>query len=363
MKPDKEKNPFVGPLLTVFVVIVIAGLCVAGYIFYYAPKPIAEVTTGSDWNTDFDGPEPAAYTGDPTTYNAGLNVTPAQFETKTIWPQTYINKNLGYEITYDENTTIVPLDVIGDGTTCLLVKKGLGFALINVGASIPCGPTGVGIDSKPVKEKIEVASTTYTAGGYLATDSNESFFTFKPRKNTQIIFGVERASDASINDVVEDSVYSQALADIKAVVGTVKFITTSNSLTSSASSTELSEDEILSLAYPLGTNFGGVKGPIVGVIFPKVQPNPGWMTGNVYLTEKGAFAKDINTPGNEGFAVRTYHYMDDTNTQAKVYIDASFGASGQDDRAFLVTKTKEGISVAETTCKRNKNNGCIIDVQ
>ena len=125
----------------------------------------------------------------------------------------------------------------------------------------------------------------------------------------------------------------------------------------------ITEADILSASYKISANFNGVKTVSHNIVFPPNTSGTNDISGKVYITGKHGEEVIINPPhfSGEVFWIYGYKYTDSSRTEAKVFIGGNFGASGGDDRAFLVNKTNGMITTKETTCNRNANGLCSVD--
>jgi hypothetical protein len=126
----------------------------------------------------------------------------------------------------------------------------------------------------------------------------------------------------------------------------------------------LSDDEILSATYTLRANFGGMLTTPVEFVFPSMATTtPTMASGMVYVNANGEVS--TSTPasmlGHEFFWISGYKYVDRTYTEAKVIVTGTFGASGYDDRGFVVNKKDGKVITREVGCEQAANGSCHID--
>lgn len=124
----------------------------------------------------------------------------------------------------------------------------------------------------------------------------------------------------------------------------------------------LTESEILNATYKLSANFDGTKTVPLNVIFPQSHDKSRVLSGTVSISQKGLLENpSVRAPSGETFWIYKYEYSDSSRTEARVYIAGNFGASGNDDRAFIVSKINGVVTTKETTCVKASNGSCIID--
>lgn len=81
----------------------------------------------------------------------------------------------------------------------------------------------------------------------------------------------------------------------------------------------------------------------------------------IYISEQGKVVTERSTAFGEAFGLNAYKFTNPAHTEAIVYIGGNFGASGFDDRAFIVSKVNGKVTTKETTCNKRSNGTCIVE--
>jgi hypothetical protein len=123
---------------------------------------------------------------------------------------------------------------------------------------------------------------------------------------------------------------------------------TINTVSKNQNNNTLTEQDILSATYTLSANFNGKKTTPQKVKLPYI-PNEEAAQKNkerLYITKDGSVVTD-NKSGGEMFYISSYKFIDSSNQGAIVYVTGSFGASGYDNRTFIVTKVNGQVVTQE----------------
>jgi len=104
----------------------------------------------------------------------------------------------------------------------------------------------------------------------------------------------------------------------------------------------LTESDILNATYAISANFGGKMTSPQNVVLPY-----GDSPDRLYITENGSVLKNPSEPSGEVFWIYKYEFTDSAHTQARVYVGGNYGASGQDNRIFIVKKTNGSVVTEE----------------
>lgn len=112
----------------------------------------------------------------------------------------------------------------------------------------------------------------------------------------------------------------------------------------------LSEKDILGAVYSISMNFNGKKIAPQFVQFPpKTGSDASRLTDVVYLypyNNAGLIDVTTNSP-KEAFWIYKYEFTDESHKIANVYVGGNFGASGQDNRIFIVKKVDGEVVTTE----------------
>ncbi|MES3005776.1 MAG: Ser-Thr-rich GPI-anchored membrane family protein [Patescibacteria group bacterium] len=225
-----KQSGFIIPLI----LSIIAILAVGGGVYVYqenkkveVPVPVVDTNTQATVETQQTATQNPSAVTQQNTVNTSVSVS------ATL--KTYTNSKHGYSIQYPSDAVVTSVDSGTDASSCVSIKKGLGFILINSGANDPCGSTGVGIGAIRIQEEVQVGDKKYTSTGFTSkTNTTDYFFSFDVAQNTSIYFGM--------NSLTSNAEYVKALSDIKVIISTFKsipIVTTSTTVSSDVSSPKL----------------------------------------------------------------------------------------------------------------------------
>lgn len=102
------------------------------------------------------------------------------------------------------------------------------------------------------------------------------------------------------------------------------------------SGNKLTEQDIIGATYTISANFNGKKTAPQNVKLPYV-PAGSENKERLYINPDGSVVNDGKS-GGEMFYISNYEFTDSTQSEVTVYVVGNFGASGYDNRTYIVTK-------------------------
>ncbi len=110
----------------------------------------------------------------------------------------------------------------------------------------------------------------------------------------------------------------------------------------------VTEEDILTATYPIQANFDGKFTTEQNVVFPKHSGNihSEGLTGFVFINKANNLSLEF-IAGTEGFQISSYKFTDETHQKAIVNVMGNYGASGNDNRVYEVSKVNGKVIVKD----------------
>ncbi|MEI6490498.1 MAG: hypothetical protein WCO16_01905 [bacterium] len=207
----KKQKGFIVPILIAIVTILIIG---GGVYVYQNNKTSESQLVDNQLQSNSQDQKKDNQTSDQNL------PAPTPSVSASINLKTYTNIRHGYSIQFPSEAVVTWNNRDLNNSSCVTIKKGLGFIIINSGSQDVCGATGVGVGSIRINEDVQVGGKNYSATGFTSkTNTSTYWFNFDLTDKISIYFGVSSEGE---NRILNNTEYVKTLADIKNILGTLK---------------------------------------------------------------------------------------------------------------------------------------------